>query len=395
MGTLYISRQYICFYSTGFWKQAVTIPMGDVVNVSRKRTLKHNAIKFYVNGAGYPKNGYVFTRFWKTADAFDIIKRIVCCPHSLAQAGSVESSSVRESEDDALSVFDAEPYKPGESLPESLDEHFTELDKIEMMEINALDFPVSSDQLFEQCFSQKDGLYAKFLEDGGCSSMNITEWRKCDKCGTCRSQDYTTPIGDMPGFVQNILKTNSTSVTALDRLRRSVDRFIICSLIDTPDIPYGTSFHVYRMFDVKDTGPNSCHMVISCGIEFVKRVSFIGSVITKKNKEGYTENSKKMHSFFMENFKIPNGTSSSGRRKKRPKTQPVSQAQPSRVDSVPIPRAESGSSEVRLDSFLRIWMTLLLILLGFLVLQIYLLRSNLNDISGAIRNIECRPGSVT
>eukprot|EP01083_Nonionella_stella_P289002 983552_1 len=214
MGTLYISRQYICFYSTGFWKQAVTIPMGDVVNVSRKRTLKHNAIKFYVNGAGYPKNGYVFTRFWKTADAFDIIKRIVCCPHSLAQAGSVESSSVRESEDDALSVFDAEPYKPGESLPESLDEHFTELDKIEMMEINALDFPVSSDQLFEQCFSQKDGLYAKFLEDGGCSSMNITEWRKCDKYGTCRSQDYTTPIGDMPGFVQNILKTNSTSVTA-------------------------------------------------------------------------------------------------------------------------------------------------------------------------------------
>lgn len=400
MGDLYISRSYICFYSSGFWKQYITINMSDVLDVARKSTLKQrNAIKIYtsatVAGAdggdqSATARGYVFARFWKTTDAFDMIRRIVYCPKSLAKVRTISEPELSrlESEED-----DASESEESDVLPDTLDPEFPELQNIEMTKINEFVVPMSSKDLFGKCFSHKSDFFSQYLESIGSSEITQSAWKEDTKYGTCRNLEYTAKIDDMPAFVQSILKTNSTCVTRLDRLRRAADRFIVCSLVDTPDIPYGTTFHVYHMWDIQDIGPNECRMVATCGVDFVKRVAFISKVILNKSKESYKLNNQKLHSSIMELVDTADSPDTSIKRR-RIRTSRRSPRSPRVNARVSRSRSSFDTPQTGgFDTTLKIWMSLFVFVLLLFVVQLYGLRSDLGSLTDAIRAAGCVPTS--
>jgi len=77
-----------------------------------------------------------------------------------------------------------------------------------------------------------------------------------------------------------------TSVNRLERIRRAKDRFVVCVLIDTPDAPWGTSFHMYLrwevvvglfdLFDVFDVF-DDC-VCCACDVSDVSAVSAVSDV---------------------------------------------------------------------------------------------------------------------
>lgn len=146
-------------------------------------------------------------------------------------------------------------------------------------------FNINVKSFFKLFFSDDSTFTQTYRGHRGDKDITVKKWTNSPQFGMIRDVLFMSPV-KVP------LGPSHTRATETQRYHLSKNRLLIDTVTMFLDIPYGDSFRIEGKWDVSPASPDSCRLVISIGVHFMKKTWFkskIESQTIKETKESFQQ----------------------------------------------------------------------------------------------------------
>jgi hypothetical protein len=134
-------------------------------------------------------------------------------------------------------------------------------------------------------FADESNFTNTYRENRGDKDIVVGKWTTRPQFGNVRDVQFLSPV-KVP------LGPSHTRATEIQRYHLSKNRLLIDTVTNFLDIPYGDSFRIEGKWDVVPVTPETCKLVVSIGVHFMKKTWFkskIESTTIKETKESFQQ----------------------------------------------------------------------------------------------------------
>ena len=284
-GSMYITHNYVCFYSNIFGKKTVvTLPFSEILLVRKTTILKiPNSIEIIT-----PTKSYFWASFLHRDDAFELIENVWKVylkkegktPISEAAANFLYNESQSSIDSDVGYDWKEEEdeedrglYPPisDECKHEVQLEIYTEPTYTQSLPISALDY-------YYTFFSEKAvNFWKEFHAKGGYLNFELENWNpSAENCCFERRAKFKAPIGF----------SKYTRVTQQQRVRFTNDDKVIFETSSfSKDVPYGNHFLVESKWVLTNLDDSHSELKIYISVKFIKH-NWLKMLIESSAMEG-------------------------------------------------------------------------------------------------------------
>lgn len=265
-GSLYITQNYVCFYSNILRKKITCcIQFQDIICIRKCSLLKSipNSIEIHT-----PEKKYTWTSLLHRQEAFELMDtrwRHIRKKLGLPIVDHLDTDEVEETLDYELQLEDDEVFICESCTHESpkvrdIPPRYTEI------------FSLSVEEFFYRFISNLSvPFWVEFIAKDGYDLSSCTTWEKTNEsCCLEREIEFRTPIRIT--FSPN----NSTRVVQKQRYRfLNQKEFIFETSSYSIDVPYSQQFLVESRWHIKQFKDDEhCELNISIGVRFTKKIFF-------------------------------------------------------------------------------------------------------------------------
>ena len=310
-GRLYVSAQYMCFYSKIFGHTTMEVmPFARTVAIEKRNTSLFipNAIEItYRQGDGAPARRF-FTSFKDRDEAITSLRNL--WDKHRSGGGQPPLSPVMKRPQEPEPEPEPEPERaqfptprpadtcaaPGAEEPLVEDEIDMMLvadenqRKIEMTELVSFMLTECSScaDVFEEFFADSSDYTVHYREQRGDTATELTSWQPSTSLGHTRTVRFISPVKAAIGP-----KTTAAEETQQYQLSASGNSLLVQAEAIFPSVPYGECFKVvtqYTISRVRGAPVDSVKIVISSGLRWLKSTwweSLIKDGTRKENAESF------------------------------------------------------------------------------------------------------------
>ena len=271
-GSMYITHNYVCFYSNIFGKRTVVaIPFSDILLVRKATILKiPNSIEIIT-----PTKNYFWASFLHRDNAFELIENVWKiylskegkAPPNEAAAILLEKENQQHNTDSDLGFDWKEEQEEEEEIiypPISDDcKHEVQLE-IYTEPIYTQSLPISAMDYYWIFLSEKGmSFWKEFHDKGGYLSYELESWKSSsENCCFERKSKFKAPIGF----------SKYTRVTQQQRIRFTNDDKVIFETSSfSKDVPYSNHFLVESKWIITNVDDSNSELKIYISVKFIKR----------------------------------------------------------------------------------------------------------------------------
>ena len=130
--------------------------------------------------------------------------------------------------------------------------------------------------MYEKYFGDESVNKEEFFKQRQYKEIHLNPWGEDNK----KTDDYIIPLNAPIG------PKEAKNIEEMTLEWRHEDKaFIVDSIAQTPDVPYGNTFQVATRYCVTSCGTHSCRVRLTADIKWIKK-PFTAGMITTKTKEG-------------------------------------------------------------------------------------------------------------
>jgi regulator of replication initiation timing len=281
-GSMYITENYVCFYSNIGKKVIVQIKLSDVIRVRRCKILKSipNSIEIHTN-----KKKYFWASFIHRDNAYRLIDSRWRVIRKREGNPVIDQDAADDDDPDSpeleLSELDVDQLGPL-VLENSVDDEIFPPITSNCCHEHAVDlaprytelFPLSVREFYLNFLSEKSILFwIGFHSKDGYNSFKVSKWsQSVEGCCLERQTEFRMPIHNA---IHNAVALNYTRVTQQQRCRFiSEDVLIFETSSHSLDVPFSNQFLVESRWEITNSGEGWCELNISISVRFVKKIWF-------------------------------------------------------------------------------------------------------------------------
>eukprot|EP01114_Cavostelium_apophysatum_P010311 TRINITY_DN2388_c0_g1_i1.p1 TRINITY_DN2388_c0_g1~~TRINITY_DN2388_c0_g1_i1.p1 ORF type:complete len:712 (+),score=215.02 TRINITY_DN2388_c0_g1_i1:200-2335(+) len=263
-GRLYISQNYVCFYSNLFRiKILEVIPMKDVADISKSSKGLSSGIQITTTN----DHKYHFASFFSRDKTFDVLTKTLERSRRSNSGGDETEEEAEVDSSDEDQGEDAFLTNEEETETGFLNSESSEFKKSEI--VNE-ELPISMMKFFRVFFLTSN--FAKFYhEQRKDYEISVSEWTQTEGIGTTREVVYRAPLRHPIG--PKSARCQETQRYVLTKTKLVIETYQL-----QYDIPYGDSFRIEGKWEITPVAANSCRLVVSAGVYFMKKTWFKGKI---------------------------------------------------------------------------------------------------------------------
>lgn len=322
-GRMYVSRNYVCFFSNIISTVKVKIPIIEIREVR-----KENVAYFFPNGLYIQlKSGeeYHFTSMLSRSKCFELIQSLMkseesplnneplsvspsensgietdsVSQNSLVQENDKSDKSVKSSEAAIKETVKTDPMfeektKFSSSPPDEHEPAFGHQmltgTNVDFDNVFQGEFPISLKQFMEFFIDEETARFTMkdFYTEQGERNINVSKWTRDDSLGGyLQEMTFESDIKDAPMFVSKSTRIHRVQRYCYDES----SGFVLDAEIVSLDVPMGDSFKVLEKWEVKNSESDhfpeketkKCRLEVKVGVYF-SRANFLKGVIASKSK---------------------------------------------------------------------------------------------------------------
>ena len=316
-GRLYVSAQYLCFYSKIFGHKTMEVmPFTRTIAIDKRNTSLFipNAIEItFRRDDGIPAKRF-FTSFKDRDAAITVLTKlwgehraIRQPPPSPAAKDPITSKHVpapepepepepeprarlstpQPADSSAASIAEDRPVEDEIDMMLVADENQEKIEMVELVSFTLADCRSCAD-IFEEFFSDSSDYMLQFREQRGDTATELTAWQRSTSLGHTRTVRFISPVKAAIGP-----KTTAAEETQRYQLSASGNSLVVQAEAIFPNVPYGECFKVvtqYTISRLREAPVDSVKIVISSGIRWLKSTwweSLIKDGTLKENTESF------------------------------------------------------------------------------------------------------------
>eukprot|EP01043_Picozoa_sp_COSAG02_P026987 COSAG02_NODE_1570_length_11893_cov_2.376717_12_plen_571_part_00 len=318
-GRLYVSAQYMCFYSKIFGHKTMEVmPFAQTIAIEKRNTSLFipNAIEITFKRANGPPCKRFFTSFKDRDAAITTLTKLWGEHRAGGQPPpSPATTHPSKSKPAPAPVPESEPEPEPEPEPRAplssphsagsgatiaerpvedeidmmlvADENQEKIDMSELVSFT-LENCRSCADFFEEFFSDSSDYTVQFREQRGDTATELTAWQRSTSLGHTRTVRFISPVKAAIGP-----KTTAAEETQRYQLSESGNSLVVQAEAIFPNVPYGECFKVvtqYTISRLREAPVDSVKIVISSGIRWLKSTwweSLIKDGTLKENTESF------------------------------------------------------------------------------------------------------------